>query len=130
MARKGLSRIASLMSHKSMNAFYKLPTADLIESIILTSQGDIRNAVINLHFASQKGIDRFHNLSYTFFALIVMLYILDSVGLSTELANKSSKKSRTEKKKKLKSVGCDESITLFHALGRVFNPKCKLSTLT
>lgn len=109
-----------------MHGFYKLPTSDLIESIILTSQGDIRNAVINLHFASQKGIDRIQKL-ILFRSRTEIFYILDSEGLSTVSAIKSSTKS-TGKKRKLKSVGCDESITLFHALGRVFNPKCMFFT--
>lgn len=42
---------------------------------------------------------------------------------STGLNN--SKRSNAAKKSKFKSLGSDESVTIMHALGRVFNPKCK-----
>lgn len=42
------------MLKPQLSSQYKQITSDQIDSIILTSQGDIRNAMINLHFASQK----------------------------------------------------------------------------
>lgn len=38
---------------------------------------------------------------------------------------KSSTKGRKPKNTKLTSLGCDETVTMMHALGRVLNPKCK-----
>lgn len=43
------------MSQPGFQVYYTEPNKDVIDSIVLSSQGDIRNAVINLHFASQKG---------------------------------------------------------------------------
>lgn len=40
-------------------------------------------------------------------------------------ANDKRKAARNTKKNKLKSLGSDETITVMHALGRIFNPKCK-----
>lgn len=37
---------------------------------------------------------------------------------------KSSTKGRKPKNSKLSSMGCDETVTMMHALGRVLNPKC------
>lgn len=54
LLRKGLKRICSIMIQPGFKSYYKQPTSELIDNLLLTSQGDIRNAVINLHFASQK----------------------------------------------------------------------------
>lgn len=37
---------------------------------------------------------------------------------------------KAAKKNKFKSLGCDESVTVMHALGRVFNPKCNIRYIT
>lgn len=56
---------------------------------------------------------------------------VDSIKLPVQPHSESSstssrqKKSKNAKKNKLKSLGTDENITVLHALGRVFNPKCK-----
>lgn len=47
------------MSTTGFTSFYKQPSTELVDSIIFTSNGDIRNAVINLHFASQKSLFAF-----------------------------------------------------------------------
>lgn len=56
--------------------------------------------------------------------------ILDSIKLPIQIFNETSslsrqKKSKNQKRSKLKSLGTDENITVLHALGRVFNPKCR-----
>lgn len=52
--QKGLKRITGIMKQTGFQNYYKEPSSDVIDSIVLSSQGDLRNAVINLHFASQK----------------------------------------------------------------------------
>lgn len=54
MLKKGLKRICDIMTQPAFQNYYDNPNKDMIESIVLSSQGDIRSAVINLHFASQK----------------------------------------------------------------------------
>lgn len=54
--KKGLNRICGLMAQPGFANYYTEPDATTIEAITISSQGDIRNAVINLHFASQKSI--------------------------------------------------------------------------
>lgn len=54
MLKKGLKRICDIMGQPGFKPYYIEPSKDTIDSIVLSSQGDIRSAVINLHFASQK----------------------------------------------------------------------------
>lgn len=54
MVRKGLKRICEIMKQPGFQKYYDEPSADAMENIIFSSQGDLRNAVINLHFATQK----------------------------------------------------------------------------
>ncbi|XP_055326402.1 cell cycle checkpoint protein RAD17-like [Sitodiplosis mosellana] len=104
MLKKGLKRICDIMGQNGFKKYYTEPSKDTIESIVLSSQGDIRSAVINLHFASQK----------------------NSTMLPVQSLNLNKKTKNTKKSKsKLKSLGTDENITVLHALGRVFNPKYK-----
>ncbi|CAD7091122.1 unnamed protein product [Hermetia illucens] len=103
--KKALSRICNLMQQDGFSQFYRVPAANVIESINLSSQGDIRNAIINLHFASLKGAPSLET---------------NNLVKSSKNQKQSSKRSSA---KSLKSIGRDESITLMHALGRVFNPK-------
>ncbi|XP_031625363.1 cell cycle checkpoint protein RAD17 [Contarinia nasturtii] len=107
MLKKGLKRICDIMGQPGFKVYYSEPSKDQIDSIVLSAQGDIRSAVINLHFASQK----------------------NSTKLLTQAFNESTKgssrakKTKVTKKTKLKSLGTDENVTVLHALGRVFNPK-------
>lgn len=55
LLKKGLKRILDIMAQPAFNRFYKSLPVDCIESIVQSALGDIRNAVINLHFAAQKG---------------------------------------------------------------------------
>lgn len=54
LLKNGLKRIQGIMSQTGFQKYYTEPNKEIIDSIVLTSQGDIRSAVINLHFASQK----------------------------------------------------------------------------
>ena len=104
--QKAMKRFCSLMRSPSYKDVYKSPSPNIVDSIIVSAQGDIRNALINLHFSSLIGAPN------------ISTKILESMEDS-----KPSKKKKTQSK--LKSVGRDEYVTMMHALGRVFNPKCK-----
>lgn len=54
MLKKGLKRICDIMAQPGFKTYYTEPSKETIDNIVLSSQGDIRSAVINLHFASQK----------------------------------------------------------------------------
>lgn len=58
--------------------------------------------------------------------LLIFAISIDSVALPTELIN-DPKSGGKGKSRKLKSIGCDSTITFMHALGRALNPKCKLN---
>uniref|UniRef100_A0A336JWP7 CSON001344 protein n=1 Tax=Culicoides sonorensis TaxID=179676 RepID=A0A336JWP7_CULSO len=96
---KHLKFVASKMNQKEFGKLYTTPTGEIIDSIIVSSQGDIRNATINLLFACQKGAKK----------------------LQTEL--KTSKLTEKKSAKKYTNVGTDENVTMMHLLGKIFNPK-------
>ncbi|XP_065077342.1 cell cycle checkpoint protein RAD17 [Ochlerotatus camptorhynchus] len=106
LMKKALKRITSLMVGPEMTRHYRVPSQEMIDSIILSSQGDLRSATLNVHFASLKNAPRLETET---------VGVLNTSGVRTGKGRK--------KETKLKSVGGDESITLMHALGRVFNPK-------
>ncbi|TDG47411.1 hypothetical protein AWZ03_006139 [Drosophila navojoa] len=103
LMQKSMKRFATLMQQSQHKSLYKLPTQTVLDSIVVCAQGDIRNALINLHFGSLKG----------------------APGMETKQLNVSapSKGRKRKATNTLKSIGRDESITMMHALGRVFNPK-------
>lgn len=52
--KAALKRAVDIIS-KKYTSTYNIPTADVIESVVNSSGGDIRSAILNLHFASLKG---------------------------------------------------------------------------
>lgn len=54
LLKKGLKRICNIMAQPGFKIYYTEPSNETVDNIVLSSQGDIRSAVINLHFASQK----------------------------------------------------------------------------
>lgn len=119
--------IASTLMQKAMKSFvaqlkgseiasqtmYTMPSETIQNSIIVSAHGDIRNALINLHFACLKDAPN--------------LEITPSVDKSL-ISSKLKRPAKNTKKRQsyaLKTVGTTEYISLPHALGRVFNPKCK-----
>lgn len=131
LVKKGLKRVCAIMSQPGFQQYYTEPNADTIDSIVLSSQGDLRSAVINLHFTSQKSKCFACALCQIIVSTNEFFLSADSCKLETQMLAKctkalnSSKRSKAAKKSKFKSLGCDESVTTLHALGRVFNPKCK-----
>ncbi|KAL7727871.1 hypothetical protein ACLKA6_019438 [Drosophila palustris] len=101
--QRSMKRFGTLMHQEQHKTLYKLPTQTVMDSIVVCAQGDIRSALINLHFGSLKG----------------------APSMATKQINVTAPSKGRKKKaaNTLKSIGRDESITMMHALGRVFNPK-------
>ncbi|KAL9878931.1 rad17 checkpoint clamp loader component isoform 2-T2 [Glossina fuscipes fuscipes] len=105
LMQKAMKRFCSIIAMQTEKEMYKVPATVIIDSIVVSAQGDIRNALINLHFAALNGVPG------------VLVTSLDKPKDSKLMIKK--RKSQNS----LKSIGKDESITMMHALGRVFNPK-------
>ncbi|XP_017047247.1 cell cycle checkpoint protein RAD17 [Drosophila ficusphila] len=101
--QKSMKAFCSVMQQPQNKATYKVPSTAVVDSIVVSAQGDIRNALINLHLSSLKGVAS-----------------MPIKQLNTSVSTKGRKK---KMQSTLKSIGRDESITLMHALGRVLNPK-------
>ncbi|XP_016950421.1 cell cycle checkpoint protein RAD17 [Drosophila biarmipes] len=101
--QKSMKSFCSIMQQPQNKAIYKMPSSTVVDSIVVGAQGDIRNALINLHLSSLKGVAS-----------------MPTKQLNVSVATKGRKK---KMQSTLKSIGRDESITLMHALGRVLNPK-------
>ncbi|XP_013145094.1 PREDICTED: cell cycle checkpoint protein RAD17 isoform X2 [Papilio polytes] len=102
--RAALKRASDIIN-KKYDSMYNIPTMDLIESVVNTSGGDVRSAILNLHFASLKGINH---------------------SLETSIIKESKSKGKTKKKKtthKFMSLGKDQTVSILHGVGRVLNPK-------
>lgn len=130
LLKKALKRICEIMSKSGSSEHYKPLSQGVLDSIILTSQGDVRNAVINFHFASQKSLYKMKCFILKFLnEKQCLTFYLDSSVLATELLPPPavSGKGQKIKSKKLKTVGCDETVTILHGVGRVLSPKCKKS---
>ena len=54
LMQKAMKRFCSLVLQMD-DAIYKTPSAEVVDSIVVSAQGDIRNALMNFHFSSLKG---------------------------------------------------------------------------
>ncbi|XP_023936101.2 cell cycle checkpoint protein RAD17 isoform X2 [Bicyclus anynana] len=104
--KAALKRATEIIT-KKYTSTYNIPTADIIESVVNTSGGDVRSAILNLHFASLKG---------------------SSGNLETSIIIEKEVKSKTTRKKKnsankFMSLGKDQTVSILHGVGRVLNPK-------
>lgn len=114
MMRIGIKRILELIKSISNNeTFFTRPTDDVIDDLIEQSQGDIRNAVLNLNFASQPS-----NLK-----LVVSKV---AKAKKSKVKTKSSGKSTQSNE----GLGKNEILSLMHGLGRVLHPKWELNNST
>lgn len=108
--------VTRLKSNKmALQSMYTIPSEEVQSSIVVSAHGDIRNALINLHFACLNGAP---NLEIT--------PLIDHNLKSSKLKRPAKTTTRKRQSYALKNVGTMEYISLPHALGRVFNPKCKL----
>lgn len=125
------SLLGNLKAQPGFHSRFTEPTADVLDSLIVSSQGDIRNAILNLQFVSQKSEELIIIQILLFFlSLFLQPLISDlprvAVVKVEEVSNKDVNNTRAKRKKdtnKLKEIGCDESLSTMHGLGRVFNPK-------
>lgn len=110
MMKKGIKRIVQLIeSNKRYKEHFKKPPDEAIENLIEQCQGDIRNAVLNLNFASQNS---------------------EFKPPVAKKAKKGDKKKNTGRTKNEAGLGKNESVTLMHGLGRVFYPKLEMNETT
>ncbi|XP_026734960.1 cell cycle checkpoint protein RAD17 isoform X2 [Trichoplusia ni] len=103
--KMALKRVAGIINKKH-TAVYNPPTPDLIECVVNSSAGDVRSAVLNLHFACLKGGSK--------------------LNMDTSVVQGKESKSKTRKKKtssKFMSLGKDQTVSILHGVGRVLNPK-------
>lgn len=110
LMKRALKRISQITESDENFKSIKKPTEQEIDSCIEQSQGDIRNAVLNLNLASQRGDFKF------------------VVPKAPPMAKKGTKKKSSGKPKA--GVGKNEALSLMHGLGRVFYPKLELNETT
>ncbi|XP_013186926.1 cell cycle checkpoint protein RAD17 isoform X2 [Amyelois transitella] len=101
-----LKRIAEIISKKH-TAVYNIPTSDMIECVVNSSGGDVRSAVLNLHFACLKGSNT---------------TLETSVLVEKETKSKGARKKKNFSSKFM-SIGKDQTVSILHGVGRVLNPK-------
>lgn len=103
--KKALKQIcAKMKQHENPDNKFMEPAQSVIDDIIAQSQGDIRNAIMNLQLFSQQG----------------------SIKLSMQTksrAKKTGKAKKTPTDKINKGVGRDEVLGIFHGVGRALHPK-------
>ncbi|XP_059618155.1 cell cycle checkpoint protein RAD17 [Phlebotomus argentipes] len=111
LMKKALQRITKALNHEPYSQVYKQSSQEVVDSLITSAMGDIRNAILNLQFVSQKDAKV-------------------KINIEQQGSRKKGKGKSSGANKRLKTVGRDETITLMHALGRVFNPKYENSKLS
>ncbi|GBP39295.1 Cell cycle checkpoint protein RAD17 [Eumeta japonica] len=104
--RTALNRVSDIIS-KKFKTNYNKPTTEQIECVVNSSAGDVRSAILNLHFACLKGAN---------------------VNLETSMLIHKEKKGKENKKRKdpaskFASLGKDQTVNILHGVGRVLNPK-------
>lgn len=105
LLKRGVKRIIQLIeSDSNYSAVFKKPNEEAIQNLVDQCQGDIRNAVLNLNFASQSGSFK---------------------QPTPKVAKKGRKKAKLSKSEDV--LGKNESISLMHGLGRVLYPKRELN---
>lgn len=87
---------------------FSQPSSTVIEAIVATSMGDIRNAMNQFHLSSLKGGGS------------VQVVV---VANDKELIGTKRKKRNNNMDVKIACMERDETLGLFHGLGRVLNPK-------
>ncbi|XP_045477149.1 cell cycle checkpoint protein RAD17 [Harmonia axyridis] len=83
---------------------FQLPSSNIVDAIISSSMGDIRCAINQYYFASLLGSQE--------------LPTVKNMPIKT-----GTKRKRSEKSSSIKIMAKDETLGLFHALGRILNPK-------
>ncbi|XP_050297927.1 cell cycle checkpoint protein RAD17 [Anthonomus grandis grandis] len=102
LLKKGLKRAVSIL--ELYPDTFKTPSINTIEAILVSSMGDIRCALNQLYLASVVGKK-------------------DLPLVTRKFDSATTKKRRHETVKTVKHMVKDETLGLFHGLGRVLNPK-------
>ncbi|CAK1556326.1 unnamed protein product [Leptosia nina] len=105
-----LKRAVDIIS-KKFTSMYNIPSPALVDSVVNSSGGDVRSAILNLHFASLKG---------------------SQMDMETSVIQEKEVKSNKSKRKKnpsskFMSLGKDQTVSILHGVGRVLNPKTATS---
>lgn len=106
LLRNAVKRAQTLI--KNHSDLFTQPSSTVVDAIIATSMGDIRNAMNQFYLSSLKGGG--------------------DVPVDNEKfkkINDGKRKKRTNKDVRISSMQRDENLGLFHGLGRVLNPKWK-----
>ena len=115
LLKKGLKRICGVIeSNKDYKMCFNKPPDETIDEIIDQCQGDIRNAIMNLNFASQKSAYKIGGS-------------LPPINKKPKKGRKSKIEPKTGKANSGGGIGKNENLTVMHGLGRVFNPKYELN---
>jgi len=104
LMKKALKQIcAKMKEYEHPDNKFMEPSQSVIDDIVAQSQGDIRNAIMNLQLVSQQGsID---------------------LSMQTKSRAKTGKAKKTPTDKINKGVGRDEVLGIFHGVGRALHPK-------
>lgn len=107
LLKKAVKRVCSLLSENvNFKNSFNQPSQDELDDLVDQAQGDVRNAILNLNFAGQKGSGK--------------------VKLTSHKGKSKAKQKKNEKKTdKSAGMGRNEALTTMHGLGRIFYPKCK-----
>lgn len=109
LMKRAVKRAVEMMEgNPSYKPYFKRPSEAVMNNLIEQCQGDIRNAMLNLNFASQQSHIKF-------------------VLPKTAKPKKGSKKTTSIKSKDEGGLGKNEVISMMHGLGRVFHPKRELN---
>lgn len=131
--RKDWSASAILWNRRDSRNTTLIPIKILLTALCTRHRAifEVRSSIYILHHrkVNKTCSPDFHHIgSYVNNRL---LWHLDSTQLITQ-DNLTAKKTPTAKKikgkksAKLKSLGTDESVSMLHAIGRIFNPKCMI----
>lgn len=102
--KKALKRAENIIDN---NSEFKSPSSTIVEAIISSSMGDLRNAMNQFYLAS----------------------LIDCGELETVVEkSQGTKRKRASSKVTVKNMLRDEALGLFHGLGRILNPKFKEDT--
>ncbi|XP_032517738.2 cell cycle checkpoint protein RAD17 isoform X2 [Danaus plexippus] len=105
--KAALKRASAIMNSK-FSSTYNNPTNEIIDSVVNSSGGDVRSAILNLHFACLKG---------------------STCNLETSIIKEKESKSKTTTRRKknvsnkFMTLGKDQTVSILHGVGRVLNPK-------
>ncbi|CAB3261398.1 unnamed protein product [Arctia plantaginis] len=105
--KSALKRVAAIINQKH-KLIYNTPTTDVVDCVVNSSVGDVRSAVLNLHFACLKGGSK-QNMD-------------TSIVLEKETKGKGNKKKK-QSSSKFMALGKDQTVSILHGVGRVLNPK-------